>query len=44
MPDLNFYHDDTLEYADKMTKLLNEVKEQDESIHKEKPSASESEE
>jgi ribosome-binding factor A len=26
MPDLNFYHDDTLEYADKMQKLLNEIK------------------
>ncbi len=26
MPDLAFYHDDTLEYADKMQKLLNEIK------------------
>ena len=44
MPDLVFYHDDTLEYADKMTKLLNEVKEQDESLHKDNPSVSESNE
>ncbi|MEO8663881.1 MAG: 30S ribosome-binding factor RbfA [Ignavibacteria bacterium] len=25
MPDLAFYHDDTVEYADKMQKLLNEI-------------------
>ena len=29
MPDLNFYHDDTAEYADKMNKLLNEIKERE---------------
>ncbi|MBK7446367.1 MAG: ribosome-binding factor A [Ignavibacteria bacterium] len=23
MPDLNFYHDDTIEYADKIQKLIN---------------------
>lgn len=26
MPDLIFYYDDTLEYADKMQKLINEIK------------------
>ena len=26
MPDLIFYHDDTAEYADKMQKLINEIK------------------
>ena len=31
MPDLNFYHDDTIEYADKIQKLLNEVRKDDES-------------
>lgn len=25
MPDLNFYHDDTIEYADKIQKLLNTI-------------------
>lgn len=44
MPDLNFYHDDTAEYADKMTKLLNEVKEKDELLHKDKPQIPETEE
>lgn len=44
MPDLNFYHDDTAEYADKMTKLLNEVKEQDELLHKDKPQVRETDE
>ncbi|MBK8552811.1 MAG: 30S ribosome-binding factor RbfA [Ignavibacteria bacterium] len=28
MPDLNFYYDDTAEYADKMQKLINEIKEE----------------
>ncbi len=26
MPDLNFYHDDTIEYADKIQKLINTIK------------------
>jgi len=26
MPDLVFYHDDTIEYSDKIQKLLNEIK------------------
>ena len=26
MPDLNFYHDDTIEYADKIQKLINTLK------------------
>jgi len=26
MPDLTFYHDDTIEYSDKIQKLLNEIK------------------
>ncbi len=25
MPDLNFYHDDTIEYADKIQKLINTI-------------------
>ena len=29
MPQLNFYIDDTLEYVDKMEKLLKEIKQQD---------------
>jgi ribosome-binding factor A len=32
IPDLNFYYDDTLDYADKINKLLNEVKKEE---HKE---------
>lgn len=31
MPDLNFYHDDTIEYADKIQRLLNEVRKDEES-------------
>jgi ribosome-binding factor A len=29
IPDLNFYYDDTLDYADKINKLLNEVKKEE---------------
>jgi len=29
IPDLNFYYDDTLDYAEKINKLLNEVKKED---------------
>jgi ribosome-binding factor A len=32
IPELNFYYDDTLDYADKINKLLNEVKKEE---HKE---------
>lgn len=32
-PDLIFYFDDTMEYADKINKLLNEVKKHDGSAH-----------
>jgi ribosome-binding factor A len=32
IPDLNFYYDDTLDYADRINKLLNEVKKEE---HKE---------
>ncbi|MCE1163980.1 MAG: 30S ribosome-binding factor RbfA [Bacteroidetes bacterium] len=33
-PDLIFYFDDTMEYADKINKLLNDVKKSDEELHK----------
>jgi ribosome-binding factor A len=29
IPELNFYYDDTLDYADKISKLLNEVKKEE---------------
>ncbi len=29
MPDLMFFHDDTIEYADKVQKLLNEIKKEE---------------
>lgn len=34
MPDLMFYHDDSTEYADKMQKLINEIK-KDEDVRRE---------
>jgi len=30
MPDLNFYYDDTAEYADKMQRLINEIHKEEE--------------
>ncbi|MDD5362548.1 MAG: 30S ribosome-binding factor RbfA [Ignavibacteria bacterium] len=33
IPDLIFYFDDTMEYADKINKLLNEVKKSEEKLH-----------
>lgn len=36
VPELIFFYDDTMEYADRINKLLNEVKRNDDLNHKEK--------
>ncbi|MFZ1320439.1 MAG: 30S ribosome-binding factor RbfA [Ignavibacteria bacterium] len=41
MPELFFYHDDTIEYADKIQKLINDTQEKDKSINKDRAPDSE---